>query len=600
MAAANNSVTEADVDQDIRSRVRVAQMGMVFEQTSIAVFAATAFAFALAMHLRGDISDQVLAWWVGIKVAIVIPRIIHGHMFLRRRSNTLKWLTWGQAMLFLDGLVWGLAGVFLMPANDIATMTAVIATLAGVSAIAAFVLHADWRSCIAYTAPMQVPGVIVMLSRGDGFGLYGAFSILIFYTLLLLATRRLERHIVEMLTLRYQNEELTAKLSSALDLANTENRAKNEFVANMSHELRTPLHGILGVSSMMTSDVPSTNAREGISVIQRCGEHLLGLINNILEYSRFGAHGIDLHPQAVDMTQLIDDTVEMCAPSAAEKGLTLTSVLDLPRPFIVNLDPFRTRQVLLNLVGNAVKFTEKGSVRVRVAASNNGGSVLIRVEDTGVGIAPTALNRIFEPFVQVDSSNTRKFGGTGLGLSITRAICEAMHGSITYRSVLGQGSTFEVNLPVVKPSESMSAAGDTAHLPAAGIPLRGTVLLAEDNDVNALVADAALKQIGMTVERASTGREVVRRICQTETPRPDLVLLDCQMPEMDGFEAARRVREFEAEHGLPRMLLIALTANVFPEDRAQCHAAGMDDFLAKPFSYAQLRDMIATHLGATH
>ena len=594
MAAAELSPGPSPAAPDISARVRVAQMRMVFAQTSVAVFSATAFALALALHLRGVVPAAALGWWVALKVAVVIPRVVHGQLFRHRHSDSLAWLKWGRAMLFLDGLVWGSAAL-LMPPHNIAAITVVVATLAGVSAVAAFVLHTDWPCCIAYTAPMQAPGVLLMLSRGDSFGAYGAFAILVFYTLLLLATHRSERHIVEMLTLRFANEELTAQLSSALELARTENRAKNEFVANMSHELRTPLHGILGVSSMLMGTSAANNTREGIAVIRRCGEHLLGLINNILEYARFGAQGIELHPQPIDLAQLIADTLEMCTQSAIEKGLVLSSVIELPRPCLVMIDPFRLRQILLNLVGNAVKFTEHGTVRVHASETDGGSGILIRVEDTGVGIAAHALDRIFEPFVQVDSSNTRRFGGTGLGLSITRSICEAMRGSVTSRSTLGVGSTFEVSLPMHKP-QGASVAQPT-QTPAAQAPLlHGTVLLAEDNEVNAIVAEASLRQMGLGVERAANGLDVVERVCQTRSPRPDLVLLDCQMPEMDGFEAARFVRAHEAQHALPRLALIALTANVFPEDRAQCKAAGMDDFLAKPFTDGQLREMLAAHL----
>jgi len=586
-----------DMTSDIPTRVRVAQMRMIFEQTSVAVFAATAYAVALVLYLHGAIPAQTLAIWIGLKIAVVIPRVVHGRMFTHRQNDSLTWLAWGRAMLFLDGLVWGAAGIFLTATNDTSVVTLVIATLAGVSTVAAFVLHADWPCCVAYTAPMQLPGVLMMFSRGDAIGLYGAFSIIAFYAVLLVATRRSERQVVEMLTLRFTNERLTAQLSSALELARMENRAKNEFVANMSHELRTPLHGILGMSSMLLGSAPESNPRDGLTVIRRCGEHLLGLINNILEYSRFDAHGIDVHPQQLDLAQLIDDTVEMCTPGAAEKGLTLTSELDLPRPCMATMDPFRLRQILLNLVGNAVKFTEHGTVRVRVAETQGGSGLLIRVEDTGVGIAPAALDRIFEPFVQVDSSNTRRFGGTGLGLSITRAICEAMGGTVSYHSALGSGSTFEVQLPLKRVHASNAPSPAAAASPATcQVPMHGRVLLAEDNQVNAIVAEASLARLGLEAEHVVDGRGVVERVCQAHSPRPDLVLLDCQMPEMDGFEAARRIREHEMKNGLPRLPLIALTANVFPEDREQCRAAGMDDFLAKPFSTEQLREILSVYL----
>lgn len=581
---------------DIRARVCVAQMRMLFAQTNAAIFAATTFAFALAAYLNNFVAHELLIAWLAFKVLVIVPRIVHAVMFKRRPDDSLKWLRYGRIPILLDGFAWGCAGVFLVPADNITAITVVVATLCGVSAVAAFVLHTDWLSCLSYIAPMQVLPAAAMLWRADATGVYLAFSILIFFTLLMISTRRSERTIVEMLKLRFQNEELTDKLSSALELAREENRAKNEFVANMSHELRTPLHGILGTASVLTSPSSQIDNREGISIIRHCGEHLLGLINNILEYSRFGAKGIDIHPQAGDLAQLVEDTLEMCKASAIEKGLGLSCTFDIPRPYFVMVDSFRLRQILLNLLGNAIKFTEHGAVRVHVSELGRGQGILIRVEDTGVGIEPGALESIFEPFVQADTSNTRKFGGTGLGLSITKSICEAMHGRISCHSAIGRGSTFEASLPLEQLQASPMPMPTVAPPSTEPHGMRGTILLAEDNEVNAVVAEATLKKMGLGVLRAHSGQGVVDRVCQTSGPRPDLVLLDCQMPEMDGFEAARRVREHEAQNKLPRLALIALTANVFPEDRDLCLAAGMDDFLAKPFTDAQLREKLATHL----
>ncbi|MEY4561893.1 MAG: hypothetical protein RLZZ618_1170 [Pseudomonadota bacterium] len=589
------SAPPADAVDDIGWRVRGAQMSMLFDQTSVATLVATVFAMALALHLQGSVSSELLIWWLAVKVIVVLPRMLHGFLFLRRTDDNPAWMTWGKLMLFIDGIVWGLAGMLLMPGDDVATMTVIVATLAGVCAVAAFVLHVEWQACVLYTVPALLPAAAFMLVRGDAFGLYGGFAILIFLALLLRATRRSEQHVVEMLTLRFANERLTQELSSALALAREENRAKNEFVANMSHELRTPLHGILGMSALLV-DEPSTSARQhGMAVLRRCGEHLLGLINNILEFSRFGAHGIDLRPEPVNVCALVDETVLMCRPSAEEKGLELDVHFAFNGPCWRLADPFRMRQVLFNLIGNAIKFTDTG--RVKVSLSNGAsGRLVLQVHDTGMGMSEVMLDRIFEPFVQADSSNSRRFGGTGLGLSITRGICEAMNGSIVCRSQVGQGSVFEVSLPLPEASAPRVAEPQATPAEAEDMDeLHGTVLLAEDNDVNAIVAAAALQQCGLTVERAVNGLEVLERVCSMDG-RPDLVLLDCQMPEMDGFEAARRIRAHEAEQGLPRIALVALTANVFEQDRQQCLAAGMDDFLAKPFNNEQLRGMLRHHL----
>ena len=500
-------------------------------------------------------------------------------------------------LLLLDGLAWGAAGVVLTPGLVTVDITVIVTTLASVCAVATFVLHTEWKTCGIFAVSMLLPTAIALPLRGDAFGLYVGGGVLCFMFVLLLAARRSERHVVEMLVLRFTHDDLTRQLSAALELARQENHAKGEFVANMSHELRTPLHGILGLSRMLQGTMAPGSEHDNIGLIRRCGEHLLGLINNILEFSRFGAQGIDLHPQEIDVAKLIDDTTAMCMPGAVEKGLQLSCELEISRPCVARIDPFRLRQILLNMIGNAVKFTERGSVRVCAAEADNGDSLVVRVHDTGVGIAPEVLERIFEPFVQADSSSSRGFGGTGLGLTITRDICRAMGGDIWCTSSPGAGSTFFARLTMSR-LRARETPGFRATAPS---PLDyterlfGTVLLAEDNDVNAIVAEYSLRRLGVDVERATTGIEVVARVC-TLAKRPDIVLLDCQMPEMDGFEAARRIRTYEAAQGLPRIPLVALTANVFPQDRHQCMDAGMDDFLAKPFTDDQLREAISAGL----
>ena len=585
------------MEPEVRDNVRVEQMRMLFETPFPGMLLATAFAFALAWHMRGAVPDSTLAAWLVLKCAVVLPRMAHAFAFARRRSDSLSWLAWGSALLVLDGLGWGAAGVMLMVPNDPSAMTVISASLAGVAAIAAFALHADWRACSAYTGAMLLPVTLYFLWRGDAFGLYGAASIGTFMLLLFAAARRSEHHVVELLALRFRNAALTGQLRAALEKTEQESRSKDVFVANMSHELRTPLHGILGLSRSLSRQVQA-EARESVTLIRRSGEHLLGLINNILEFSRFRAHGIDVHPSEVDVVRVIEDALAMCRPAAQEGRLELEAELGVPRPYVAWVDPFRLRQIVLNLLGNAIKFTDPGGiVRVQASPGADGRGLLITVADTGVGIAPEALARLFEPFSQGDASASRRHGGTGLGLHITREICRTLGGDIGCRSVPGRGSVFEVSLPLERLAESSARAAAAKAVDSGFVVERfggGSVLLAEDNEVNAIVAEAALRRFGLEVEHVTSGHGVVQRMC-TEGERPDIVLLDCQMPEMDGFEACRRVRAYEREHGLARVPVVALTANVFQHDRELCRAAGMDAFLGKPFTEHELHHVLALH-----
>lgn len=590
------------MDAAVREDVRVEQMRMLFETPFPGMVLATTFAFALAWHVRGTVPEASLALWLAFKVAAVLPRAVHAYLFARRQSDTLHWLTWGIALLLVDGLSWGSAGVLLMVADDPSDMTVIAASLSGVAAVAAFAIQADWRACAVFTGSALLPTVGYFAWRGDTFGVYGATSIAAFLALLLAAARRSERHIVELLALRFRNAKLTAQLSVALERTEQESRAKDAFVANMSHELRTPLHGILGLSRSLGRKLTAED-REAMELIRRSGEHLLGLINNILEFSRFKAHGIDMHPSDVNVARVIDDAVAMCSPTAQERGVELSAELQIPTPYFANVDPIRLRQIVLNLLGNAVKFTEPGGcVKLRVSLRARAPGIVIAVADTGIGIEPRAMSQLFEPFRQGDASPSRRHGGTGLGLHITREICRGMGGDVTCQSVVGRGSVFTAELPlrrIATQKEAVSASGASESGFVAERFGNGTVLLAEDNEVNALVAIAALSRLGLEVEHVLSGQGVVRRMC-THGERPDIVLLDCQMPEMDGFEACRVVRAFEAEHGIERAPIVALTANVFQQDRDRCREAGMDAFLGKPFSDQELRHILTMYSVVPH
>jgi len=287
--------------------------------------------------------------------------------------------------------------------------------------------------------------------------------------------------------------------------------------------------------------------------------------------------------------------VSLSVLPASEAGLLLETRLHLPRPCLVVGDPARLRQILHNLVGNAVKFTETGRITVVAKHNAEAGRARIAVHDTGVGIAPEHLSVIFDAFHQADGTFTRRFAGTGLGLTIARELARAMGGDLLVTSQVGKGSVFTLKLDLPHPPVDVPLGEAPSPPPPSPRALGGRVLLAEDNPVNALVAEALLQKLGIDVTVVEDGAQAVEAF---RSGRPDLVLLDCQMPVMDGLEAARRIRALEAAEGWPRTPMVALTANAFEGDRADSLAAGMDDHLAKPFKDEDLARVLARYLPA--
>ncbi len=527
-----------------------------------------------------------LAWFAGVLVAVVLT----SQLSRRIQRETAPGPRWEYLMAAASGL-----NTLMYSALPVALCLNTLpeAMAVGVMLLAAMGISAGEEVVISRPIGLASLGVILVAAL-TGMALcqlqigwvrmvliVATMICLIFY--ILQAAQR--RHDMEVRAARALDAAVEKEQEAAVA-----NAAKSTFLATISHEIRTPLNGVLGMAQAMAADTLADPQRERLEVIRRSGESLTEILNDVLDLSKIEAGRLTLETVAFDLDAVMADAVEPFRARAAEKGLGLVLTLSPQASGHYHGDPTRIRQVISNLVSNAVKFTAKGHVAVEVQGGE--GEVRFRVRDTGPGISAAGQARLFRKFEQLDDSTTRRHGGTGLGLAICRELCELMGGDIAVESAEGAGAVFTVRLPlrrIARPTVASSLAAEIeAEASPPGCELR--VLAAEDNEVNRLVLVALLAQVGVTPTVVTDGAQAV---AAWGSGAWDLILMDVHMPVMDGIAAVREIRAQEAAKGLARTPVIALTANAMVHQIAELTEAGMDAHVAKPIEVARLFEVIA-------
>jgi signal transduction histidine kinase/CheY-like chemotaxis protein len=380
--------------------------------------------------------------------------------------------------------------------------------------------------------------------------------------------------------------------------AKTATEAKSAFLANMSHEIRTPMNGVIGMIELVSRTKLDEVQQDFIATAKRSANSLLMIINDILDFSKIEAGELTLEQVEFDVEQLFTELTHDLQFQANKKGLKLELLTENIEHTKVLGDPHRITQIFNNLLSNAIKFTHTGTILIEygLTALDERFQLNVVVTDTGIGISEAALPHLFDSFSQADMSTTRKFGGTGLGLAITKQLCELMGGDITAKSKVGKGSVFEFSVKLHLPDPAASPAEQTSHGETNVNFARLSVLVVEDNLINQEVMRAILNDLNIEVKVANDGLEALDILADPEAMTFDLILMDCQMPNLDGYETTRRIRAGEAGNMFRKIPIAALTANTMNSDREKCFAAGMNEYLSKPIDHQALRLMLKKYL----
>ncbi|HEX7637430.1 MAG TPA: ATP-binding protein, partial [Burkholderiaceae bacterium] len=551
----------------IERQIEFERVSMLYAIAPPTLAGGIAYAGLMGLMLWPLVPHALLAGWVAVKVLILALRLADGRLFARQPQRRLRMPHWKNRFFvgsILDSFTWGLLVGLFMPTSHGVVDGVMVAGIVGVASANVLALSAHRVASGAALVLVLGPLVEQQLLASSAVEHVTAATLFVYGLVLFVEARNSHHRFTASTRLRFENAAIAEERRRALVYAEHSNAAKTRFLASVSHELRTPLNGIIGMTQLVAMEPLSALQRQRLEVLRHSAEHLVTVIGDLLDLSRIEFDRIELNPQPTLIAQTVRDVTDLLQPVAQERGLEFEVVFDLGLPAAALLDASRVKQVLHNLIGNALKFTATGSVGL--AVSLEGGLLAFRVTDTGEGIPAEAIERIFDAFEQAPSITAPARSGAGLGLTISRRLARAMGGDVACRSVPGKGTTFEFTIafrpttrtPQPRPSvsEEMLAAAPPRR-PADIRP--GRVLVVEDNEVNALVVRGMLEQMGVNAELAVNGQRALDRMEQTAY---DLVLMDCQMPVLDGWEATRQWRSRELLlRAARRVPIVALTAS---------------------------------------